>query len=236
VNAVVEACEELGIRPVDFVDEPQRESPRAPAPDRGRSMGVLAETRVDTEDPEQSTAEADVSPSIAGPFSGYSEDSGFPDPREASPANVRDILRQIIERDGPLTRTSVYRLYVEGCPDLQRVGKIVRQALNRALGAMLRAGEIVQEDELRDGSPEGQVIRIAGTPAVNVRPAGRRDLIEIPPSELIAVLARKTRSTGPAANDEALFRILLDEYGFQRLTRQRREYLSKVIRLFREQV
>ncbi|GBD30728.1 hypothetical protein HRbin32_01837 [bacterium HR32] len=168
---------------------------------------------------------------IVGPFTGYSKASGFPDPRDASTANVREILRQIIERDGPLARPSVYRLYVEGCPYLQRVGKTVRQALNRALGAMLRAGEIVQEDELGDGSPEGQVLRIAGAPAVKVRPAGRRDLLEIPPSELIAVLRRQ--GSGPiraGKDDETLFRAILEYYGFTRLTRSRRAYLTRVLK------
>jgi very-short-patch-repair endonuclease len=236
LNAVVEACEELGIRPVDFVDEPQREPPRAPAPARGSRRDVLAETAVASEDPEQSAAEDDASSSTVGPFTGYTEGSGFPDPREASPANVREVLRQIIERDGPLTRPSVYRLYVEGCPDLQRVGKIVRQALNRALEAMLRAGEIVQEDELRDGSPEGQVLRIAGSPPVNVRPAGRRDLLEIPPSELVAVLRRLPHKGSQSHDDgEAVSRTLLEHYGFSRLlTKPRREYLSKVLQLLHQ--
>jgi very-short-patch-repair endonuclease len=234
VNAVLEACEELGIRPVDFVGEPQREPLRASA--RDSRAAALAETDVASEDPEQGGAETDVSSSVVGPFTGYSETSGFPDPRDASPANVREILRQIIERDGPLTRPSVYRLYVEGCSDLQRVGKIVRQALNRVLGAMLRAGEIVQEDELRDGSPEGQVIRVAGALAVSVRPAGRRDLLEIPPSELLAVLRRSIPAkTQPAGDGEALFRVLLEHYGFSRLTKSRREYLSKVLRLLPQQ-
>jgi len=235
VDAVVEACGELEIRPVDFVAESQCELPRALAPDRGSPTAVDAEMPVVNEDPERSVAESEMSSSIVGPFTGYSEAPAFPDPREASAANVREFLRQIIERDGPLSRASVYRLYVEGCPDLQRVGKTVRLALNRALGVMLRAGEIVQADELGDGSSEGQVLRIAGAPAVNVRPAGNRDLLEIPPSELIAVLARKTPRISAAANDEELFRILLKEYGFQRLTQQRREYLSKIVRLFREQ-
>lgn len=233
VNAVVEACEALGIRPVDFVEEPQSEPPKPPAHDqRSSRTDVLAETTVVGEDPDEGAAEPDVSSSIVGPFSGYSEASGFPDPREASSAHVREVLRQIIERDGPLTRSSVYRLYVEGCPDLQRVGKIVRQALNRVLGAMLRAGEIVQESELGDGSPEGQVLRTTGAPAVSVRPAGRRDLLEIPPSELLAVLRRLPHEGARSHGDrEAFSRALLEHYGFSRLTKPRREYLSKVLRL-----
>lgn len=52
VNAVVEACEELDIQPVDFVDESQRQPPRAPAPDRGSPTDALAETVDASEDPE----------------------------------------------------------------------------------------------------------------------------------------------------------------------------------------
>jgi hypothetical protein len=97
---------------------------------------------------------------------------------------------------------------------------------------MLRAGEIVQEDELRDGSLEGQVLRLAGAPMVKVRPAGRRDLLEIPPSELLAVLRRSPHGgTQPRGDGEDLSRSLLEHYGFSRLTKPRKEYLSKVLRL-----
>ena len=233
-RALLEAALEGGAR---ALGRPAGIRPGAPADlvvlDRAHPdlEGRLDETAVACDDAEQDAAEADVSSSIDGPFTGYSKAIGFPDPRQASPANVREVLRQIIDRDGPLTRSSVYRLYVEGCPDLQRVGKIVRQALNRALGAMLRAGEIVQEDQLGDGSPDGQVLRIAGAPAVNARPAGRRDLLEIPPSELLAVLRRSfPAKTQPAGDNEALSRALLEHYGFSRLTKSRREYLSKVLR------
>lgn len=232
MNAVIEACEELGIRPVDFADAPQGMAPRTIAPHRDSTTTIDDEMSVADDDPAQSAAESEMSSSTVGPFTGYSAASAFPDPREASAANVREVLRQILERDGPLTRASVYRLYVEGCPDLQRVGKIVRQALNGVLGAMLRAGEVVQEDEFGDGSLEGQVLRIAGAPAVNVRPTGRRDLLEIPPSELLAVVRRLSPPVTLADGDsDSLSRALLEHYGFSRLTRSRREYLSKVLRL-----
>lgn len=232
VNAVVKTCDELGIRPVDFVEEPQRERPRASGVERGSPTAALEETAVASEDREQSAAEAEMSSSTVGPFAGYSEALGFPDPREVSTVRVREILRQIIEQDGPLTRSAIYRLYVEGCPQLQRCGKTVRQMLSRALGEMLRTGEIVQEEELGDGSPEGQVLRMAGAPRVKVRPAGRRDLLEIPPSELIAVLGNLGLS--PSVADEKLFRAVLDYYGYKRLTVLRKQYLSKVVRIFKQ--
>lgn len=229
------ACDALGIRPMDDLGGTDRQqSPAevgaevAAVPGDGELTSEL--DAVDTESTEEDSATAEY-----GPFTGYSESSGFPDPREASPANVRAVLRQIIERDGPLTRASVFRLYVEGCPDLQRVGKAVRQALNRALGAMLRSGEIVQEDELGDGSPEGQVVRLAGTPKVRERLAGIRDLLEIPPSELHLVLDR-LRPAGVGAeedDDESLLRGILEHYGFGRLTGVRRKQLIRVLEMRR---
>jgi hypothetical protein len=168
-----------------------------------------------------------------GPFTGYSSALGFPDPLDASPANVRAGLRKIIEKDGPISRASVYRLYVEGCPHRERATKGVRQALNHALGTMLRAAEIVQEDELGNASPEGQVLRLAEGPRVRERPAGRRDLQEIPPSELFVVLDRLDFGfTSTTLDEEALLRALLDHYGYNRLTAIRRTHLSRVLELY----
>ena len=117
---------------------------------------------------------------------------------------------------------------------MQRVGRAVRESLNRALGTMLRSGEIVQEDELGRGSAGGQVIRLTGTPKVRERPAGRRDLLEIPPSELSLVLDRtETRTPSSGDNDEDLLRRLLDHYGYNRLTRVRRRYLDQVVQFHR---
>jgi very-short-patch-repair endonuclease len=231
------ACEELGILPLDFVEDPPSETPRETGvtEESGGRSSSRGESSVQ-QDREEDDAETESPTAEYGPFTGYSESLGFPDPRDSSPAIVRAVLRRIVEKDGPLTRASACRLYVEGCPGLQRVGRVVRQALNRTLGAMLRAGEIVQEDELRDGSPEGQVLRAAGSAMVKVRPAGRRDLLEIPPSELLTVL-RSLRGSTQSMNDdeERLLRALLEHYGFSRLTKPRREYLSKVLRLRREQ-
>lgn len=236
VRTITDACEELGIRPLDFVEEaPSQSAPRAEADGEPAGVGSLRAESLAGQDPDEDSAVPERATVDYGPFTGYSEALGFPDPRDSSPANVRLVLRQIIEKDGPLTRSSVCRLYVEGCPGLQRVGRVVRQALNRALGAMLRAGEIVQEDELGDGSPEGQVLRVSGAAMVQVRPAGRRDLLEIPPSELLAVLRRSPRGGTQSDNDdETLVRALLEHYGFSRLTKPRREYLSKVLRLLRQ--
>ncbi len=237
-RTILDACEELGIRPLDYVENILPSSPAEEAPEElseGRIAGPReAESHAGAAPEEEYPAEADLSAVEYGPFTGYTEERRFPDPRDSSAANVRAVLHQIIEKDGPLTRSSVYRLYVRGCPGLQRVGRVVRQALNRSIGAMLRAGEIVQEDELHDGSAEGQVLRLAGAGKVQVREAGNRDLLEILPSELLVVLRRwMPGNMGLPNDDDVLIRKLLERYGFSRLTRPRREYLSKVLGLLR---
>jgi very-short-patch-repair endonuclease len=222
--SITDACEELGVYPLDR--EPATPVQRL-APDRETPNGGPEPP----DDEEDDKPEPGLEGPASGPFASYSEASGFPDPREASPANVRTVLHQIVETDGPLRRNSIYRLYVEGCPTLHRVGKVVRQALNRALGAMLRAGEIVQEDEFGDGDPDGQVIRLAGVPRIRERPAGRRDLLDIPPSEILTASARLSLlGTEGAPYGDDFFHSLLNHYGFSRLTKARRHYLSKTLR------
>lgn len=237
VAHVLEVCEQLGIWPADARDEALLKSSKEEGRD---STQDAVSDHEDTPEEQEVELESEISSgngpaSVFGAFSGYSEECKFPDPREGAPASVRTALRQIIEKDGPLPRESVYRLYVQGCPGLQRVGKAVRQALNRALGTMLRSGEIIQEDELGGGSPDGLVVRCAGTPKVRERSAGQRDLLEIPPSELFLVLSRICLgSSSSACGGESLARAVLEHYEFSRLTEKRRRYFTKVLEVWRD--
>lgn len=187
-------------------------------------------------EPEEVAEEAEEATAVAGPFTGYTEDMDFPDPREAPIAHICTALKEIIEKDGPLTRSSLYRLYIEGCPHLQCSSRAVRDRLNQALRALLKAGDIVQEDELGSGKPEGLVVRQAGSPTVRLRPAGRRKLEEIPPSEIFLVLDRLQIHTvvGGPDDEELLFRRILEHFGFNHLTRTRRKHLQNLLNRFRQ--
>jgi len=238
VRRIVEACEELGIRQVG--EQGSAAYSASSTPTVSVAEADIPEDEEQAEDRGvdlQASEHVKGAPTIeSGPFAGYSAECGFPDPRDAPLANVRVALRQIIEKEGPLTKSSVFRLYVEGCPGLRRAGKAIRSVLNRALWAMQRAGEIVVEDELGDRSPESQVLRLVGTPRVRERPAGRRDLLEIPPSELLLALDRiQASSTSAVEDDEALSRSLLQHYGFTRLTEVRRKHLARMLDLHRRQ-
>ncbi|MBM4273343.1 MAG: DUF559 domain-containing protein [Deltaproteobacteria bacterium] len=230
VEEVIQACNDLGILPVDMEFSPSQVEEEKPAEAEMAPEGQPEDESLEPEEVAEETA------TVAGPFTGYADEMDFPDPREAPIANICTALKEIIERDGPLTRSSLYHLYIEGCPHLQRSGRAVRDRLNLALRALLKAGEIVQEDELGSGKPEGVVVRPAGTPTVRLRPAGRRKLEEIPPSEIFLVLDRlqiHTAVSGPD-DEELFFRKILEHFGFNQLTRTRRKHLQNLLNRFRQ--
>ncbi len=237
VRRIVEACEELGIRPIG---EEEREIHKEPT--RSAPVGEVLSEEHEEEDQGEPGEGEEEAPEETGedrgsaPIAGYSEESGFPDPRDASPSNVRAALRRIIEKEGPLTKRFLIKLYVAGCPTLHRASKSVKGLLNRALYSMQKAGEILVEDELGDRSLESQVLRLPNAPRVRERPAGGRDILEIPPSELFLVLDRLSRpAVKEMQSDEALARELLAHYGFSRLTEVRRRHLAKILEVYRRQ-
>lgn len=237
VRRIVEACEELGIRPIGEEEREIDEEPTGSAP-VGEALSEEHEEKEEEGEPGEGEEAAKRTGEYQGPtpLAVYSEGSGFPDPRDASPTNVRAALRRIIEREGPLTKRFLIKLYVAGCPTLHRAGKAVRSLLNRALYSMQKAGEIVVEDELGDRSLESQVLRLAAAPRVRERPAGQRDLLEIPPSEVFLVLDRiQTSFTSTVHDDEALARALLEHYGFTRLTELRRKHITKILDVYHRQ-
>lgn len=213
----------------------QSQSDHVPVPYR-ETAGTTEVTRHECPLPSEQRAVVSATGPDSGrePFSGYSNSSNFPDPRESHQSAVSHALREIIHTDGPLTRKSLYRLYVIGCPATQRAGKIVKQTLNRVIRQMIQAGEIVEQREL-DGFGNSTllhtVLRVADMDPVRVRALGSRDLLEVPPSEL-----REVARTIPekSTDDEELLRQLLEHYGGLKLTKRRQRYLSDTLGLFQQ--
>ena len=113
---------------------------------------------------------------------------------------------------------------------MSRLGKDIQRTLNRAIGTLISSGTVVLENELRPGDQEGQVVRLAGSPRVRSRAAGRRSLEEIPPSELMAWLEDHERSVGRLfpGDREACSRYLLERAGGQVMTLSKRKHLEKI--------
>jgi len=241
VRTVVNACEKRGIHPflssataaTAYVQEassiltmepaqvdvaatdtmPGRNIPAAPA-------DVSAETETETRPP-----------SIAHQL------PECPDPRVSSRHQVAEALCKIILSEGPMKRSAACQLYVQACPALQRAGRSVQQELDAAMDMLVRRKSVEQREELGAGVPEGQVVRIAGTPPVVVRESGARDLLDIPPAELAAVLDHTYPGWHASSCDqETVLRMVLDHYGYRRLTKQRRSYLLRVLSYYRRQI
>jgi len=224
---VIKACSDLGIRPVheesETETEPESFSEELPSSAKENGKGLE-----DSEEANGQDASSD------DPFAAYDPTLAYPDPREAPAAQIKAALREIIKRDGPLTRFSVYRLYAQGSPFVQRVGNTMRAALNRHIAALLRTGEIEQLDEFGDGSNEGVVLRLSGCTVVKERPAGKRNLTEIPPSELIAVIQQILASSGKRMDDEQVCHQVLFHYKFYSLTQVRKRHLRRVLATMRQ--
>ena len=185
-------------------------------PDRGGAPVVAASGTA-------AAAQGTITLSDRQPFTGYSN-LNFPDPR-ISPLTLVDMaILKILELDGPLPRQSLYRLYVRGCRDLQRVGKVVKKGINAGISRLLSAGKVDQSRELCSrGILICTVLREADTDPVRLRSKGGRDLLDIPPSELRVVSQQYEHQ-----DYESLFRTILDYYGYARLTKKRRGYLARI--------
>lgn len=219
VARIVRVCEDMGIHPVGDFPEPEEPGGKEPEPPAAEAAVIPSEG----ETPEEEEAPG-VAPEVE-----------YPDPREASLPQLAAALKKIIEAHGPLTLPLMFRLYLAGCPGLGRLGRALRRRLDEALGGLTRAGEIVLEDELGQRRPEGKVARLAGSPPVVERPAGIRRLEEIPPREIFLLMDRwkLPPSLDEQEIEEYFFRKILDYYGYQRLTRSRRQHLRRLYQVWR---
>lgn len=245
IARVITECEEMGIEPASQTTEDgaERTMPRM-QDETGELLGATealtvgeaiddgadADTMFDVDAFDEVSAEPGALPFesanglLTGPFTGYAAELNFPEPRFPS-ADVRKALMQIIERDTPLPKSAVYRLYVEGCPHVQRAAKTVRSTINKALAMLQREGLIAIVDEGGRREPSEQVVLLTGSPAVVVRERGARTFDDVPLSE-IAERIRQVLRSGKGANAEDVQRIALREMGFGRLTPAVRQRLA----------
>lgn len=156
-----------------------------------------------------------------GPFSGYGS-KDYPDPRTAPPTNIRDAVLDIVRTDGPLPKASIYGLYREGCPKVERVGKNLRQAINRALAALERARLVESRDEGEKRDPTDVVVKLPSQSWVDGRAPGKRGLDDVPLSELAWLMRTVSGLERPASDDQKgeLYRAIARRFNIQRLRPQ----------------
>jgi very-short-patch-repair endonuclease len=221
IDRIVEACEELDILPTDAAfSAPAKALPTQAS--SGEPQVCETQAVAGENDEEFADQPALEQATLATPL---------PDPRVAPVGAVREALLDLIAKEGPLNKRLLYRLYRDNCPHMGRTTQTVRTLLNRALYQLQGSNQVVVVDELGDRTLESQVVRLANSPPARVRPGRRRDLLEIPPSELLS-LREMLRSSVHAGSedDEPMMRAVLQFYGFERLTKRWRQYLDRVFR------
>ncbi len=156
-----------------------------------------------------------------GPFTGYGA-KHYPDPRTAPTANLREAVLDIITTDGPLPKESLYRLYREGCPRVERAGKNLRHAVNRAVYSLERVGLVMSRDEGTRRQPSEVVIKLPSHQWVEPRPPGSRRLEDVPLSELGMAMSDASYGLQPRSDYErtSLYREVAGRYGVRRLMAQ----------------
>ncbi|WP_104991412.1 AAA domain-containing protein [Deinococcus sp. NW-56] len=152
----------------------------------------------------------------------------LPDPRDLPTLEpVVEGLRQIIEAEGPMLCRVAYRSYARAAG--LAYGKTLQSQLNKAAALGVRLGVFEQNDENGLPGQVEKVVRVRGAAPVRLRERGPRELTDIPPLEL-AALMRELQQTEPELAEERhredLFRRVLVTHGGERLTLKRREVLE----------
>ena len=166
-------------------------------------------------------------PNRAVPYSAFEGPAG-PDPRHSTPAQVAEGLCRIIDTEGPMLVRRAYNLYLRGI-GIARMGRQLKQSMNRALHHAIRQGQVVKEDESRTGGLIYSIVRITGTPATVLRERGPRTFGEIPPSELQLGARQLARDEGYVSGSDDHLRAVLESLGLKRLTVQLRLRFRNVL-------
>jgi very-short-patch-repair endonuclease len=161
-------------------------------------------------------------PLILAPYSPWTL-RPVPDPHSASLSELIDVLIEIVAAEGPVVCRRAYSLYNKAAGN-SRLGRQIVQVMNRAIYRAVKLGRLAQNDEQKRGGQINQVVRIAGSPEVNVRDRGPRPLEEIPPLEIAAV-REKLLQDASGLDEEQLVRQLAAVYGIVRKTAQVRKML-----------
>ncbi|WP_104478982.1 AAA domain-containing protein [Actinokineospora auranticolor] len=134
----------------------------------------------------------------------------------ASRADLVAGLESVVAAEGPVLGQRLHTAYVRASGG-NRIGKLIATDLNRAIGAAVRAGRLVEDNPLGEAGAKPRTYRLPDQPAFRVRHLGPRSFEEIPPAELAALLDLAA-SRDPGADLPALYRTALELLGLKRLT------------------
>lgn len=144
------------------------------------------------------------------------------DPLTASPNQLLEAIRAVVEAEGPVLVERTFQLVNETAGN-KRLGGRIRGALMRALQLGLSDRALVADDPLGQG-PMFATLRLPQQPEVVVRRIGNREFQHIPPREIAAQLQALGIETGLTGHD--LYRRCHLGYGFSRMRETSAEHYA----------
>jgi len=177
------------------------------------------------------TAEAAHMPSVRKHMAAYIVFDGTcgADPRTASLGEVADALCGIIEVEGPILARRAYDIYLHGC-GIRRLGAELKRTLNKALTSAIRQRRVISEKHDSTSGLIHSTVRLASTPAINLRFRGPRTLEEIPPGELCEAAALILKDMNVDYGSDEHLRSVLECFDLKRLTAQTSAVLLRALK------
>ena len=157
------------------------------------------------------------------PYSAWNPATRVASPDHVQPRERMEVLRQIVEMEGPILGRRLYQLYVRSA-GMSRVGKHLAKLLNIASHAAASQGLLIESNPLDEPGQQVKTFRLGSQPEVSLRELGPRTIWEVPPAELAAAL--DYARGGLSLPTEDWYRRLLDLYGLQRLTEPTKQRLD----------
>jgi very-short-patch-repair endonuclease len=139
-------------------------------------------------------------------------------------ARVMAGLAEIIEAEGPMHAAQAYQRYAKAAGG-HRVGREVHRTFDALNVRGVRTGQWLRIKD-RVTNPSGATLYAPGSPPVVVRQRGPRELMDIPRSEIRALMDALELEASPSE----LKRAVLKELGFVRMTERTIDYLDQCLR------
>lgn len=137
-------------------------------------------------------------------------------------AEIGTGLREIVIAEGPILALRAYRLYVQTSGG-QRAGSEIKRILNKVTHDQIRNGRLAYIADDAEGMVD-RTLYLPGTDAVIVRELGPRDLVEVPKSEVRALISQLGLDS---QTGEEVSRAVLETYGLSRLGARAAEFLRE---------
>jgi len=140
-------------------------------------------------------------------------------PRENNLQEIVDGLISIIEAEGPIVCSRLYRIYASAV-GIHKVGRQIKSVFDYAIQHTTALGLITRNPELGKQDQLLVVVRLPDTKLIVLRERGNRTIEEIPPSEIIRLMGKLIHISPQLEEDNPLrlFRKILNMYSLKRMT------------------